>query len=244
MSTEAKSPTVKTMTSALTLVRQFPLNSRPKRSQQNAENSTLSLDLSKSWTNDTVEFAHIERPPDMPKLNYGVLWYHKSEDLLYSGPIGKASVYAQETVETPTLSLWALKPDQNGKGTWSQVLGPAAQQWKGLKRVSRALTAQTADSGFALLGADLNDGFSSGMLQLDMGANTVANLSTESVFSSGIRSGTLQFVPTWGKQGLLIPWGGLRPQRDYHDDNIVQVYDIDGKVWFNQTITGDRPNWR
>ena len=164
-------------------------NNDYRKTLMTIENFTLSLDMSKEWVNSSVDLIRIKKPSNMPLVNLGILWYHQYEDLIYSGIAGDPAAFIDADNSSLAFSLWTLKPDQNGSGTWSQIIGPHSPAWQGLEKPTRALTAQTADSGFIVNGQTYGNDKSigiSGMLQFDMHRNTISNISTAPAFSSPV----------------------------------------------------------
>ena len=204
----------------------------------------MSLDLSKDWDNSTIQFKALSKPSDMPNLNAGILWYHKSENVVYSGPAGDPALYDKFLEPIPLLSLWSLKPDGRGGGSWTEAEGPESNIWQNVKRSTRAFTAQGADTGWILNGAEFVDGDPiSGMLQIDMGETKITNI-TENPYSELVQQGQMQYVPTWGSKGLLVAFAGRSNFIDVTGGTKVPVFDIAQGKWYDQATTGDQPKWR
>lgn len=64
----------------------------------------LSIDLSQNWTNPTVAMQSTTKPIGAPNLNSPSLWYHDSENLIYSGFAGWNSSFGDDP-NLPPLSL-------------------------------------------------------------------------------------------------------------------------------------------
>ncbi|KAG8533608.1 uncharacterized protein KY384_001348 [Bacidia gigantensis] len=203
------------------------------------QNSTLSIDLSKDWDNSTVDLIKTSKPSDMPVFNLGALWYHKTEDLIYAGLVGGTSG------PTPLPSLWTFKPDQKGSGTWSQAERGGSSALQAVEGLSRGPTAQGPDSAWALNPQDSSNNLLPGMIQLDMGTERIQKLNTAAAFSVLGDEASLQYVPMWGRKGLLVAFGGSVTNDDkYPDNSIVPVFDVDTQQWYSQTTSGDIPAWR
>ena|SRR5437762_14311397 len=61
----------------------------------------------------------------------------------------------------------------------------------------------------------------------------------------------VQYVPLYGKEGILLVLGGDAPKNQTYTEAAslrdmynVTIYDIYGQIWYHQTATGDVPERR
>ena len=112
-----------------------------------------------------------------------------------------------------------------------------------LVRPKDSSVASSGEQAFFLNGGDTRGNPIGGMLQLDMASKSFRN--TTSPFDQ-LWSGKMQFVPSYGQDGLLVNIGGASGTQDDGDIGwrSVQVYDVSNQVWYNQTTSGDFPEPR
>ncbi|KAG8532475.1 uncharacterized protein KY384_002352 [Bacidia gigantensis] len=201
--------------------------------------NTLSLDMSKDWTNSTVSFGSIDKPSGAPSLFGGSLSYYAPNNVIYSGLAGRPDDYENDfngTYPNPP-NLWALKPDNQGGGTWSQILDSDAPVLKSVTRpVDAAIAAGPRETWF-LGGGGLDGSSLANMLQFDMENQQFNNVTTK--FDS-VWHGKLDYVPVYGTDGILIAFPG-DSRYGLIDFSTVEVYDVTTQAWYNQTTTGDLP---
>ena len=217
-------------------------------------NTLLSIDLSRNWTNASVIMQSTTKPSGLPSLDNPSLWYHEEEDILYTGFTGWNSSFGDQPA-LPPLSLWSFKPDGSGSGAFHEVINSSSSVWGSLIRPSSPLMAYGADHAWVLggsaLGCDL--GFTlpviAGMVQFDMKSLSFTNSSASTYnASSGLYKGAMQYVPTFGPEGLFIAMGGashVNPvNTQFIDFGTVSIFDPAKQEWFNQTTTGSQPTAR
>lgn len=210
--------------------------------------TTLSLDLSKDWTNSTVTLTSIPKPNGFPTLDVPSLWYHAAEDILYTGFTGEPATN-QNASDIPNLSLWALKPDNAGSGTWTEVIdADNTSAWGSLVYASGGLQGFDDDSAYVLGGvADKSGVWIPGLVEFDMTLQNFTNHST-SVYTasqdlSGINKGVFQYVPSFGPQGIYVVMGGWTRSASL-GFSTVTVYDPAAQGWYQQQTTGTGPSDR
>ncbi|KAK4694275.1 hypothetical protein P7C71_g3275, partial [Lecanoromycetidae sp. Uapishka_2] len=209
--------------------------------------TTLSLDLSKNWTNSTVTLNSITKPSGVPNLDVPSLWYHAAENVLYTGFTGE-HVINQNDSDLPSLSLWALKPDNSGGGTWTEAINADnASAWGSLVYVSGGLQSYDSNSAYVLGGvADLSGVWVPGLVEFDMSLRNFTNHSTSTTRAQdldGINKGALVYVPSFGPQGLYVAMGGWTKSGSGFFST-VHVYDPSAQEWYQQLTTGTYPSDR
>lgn len=80
----------------------------------------LSIDLTTSWTNETVNIQSTPKPSGVPILVSSSLWYSQKNNLLYTGYTGRTSFYGGPLKDFP-IQQWSFKPDGSGAGTWAET---------------------------------------------------------------------------------------------------------------------------
>jgi hypothetical protein len=87
------------------------------------------------------------------------------------------------------------------------------------------------------------------MVELDFESSQWSNITTAGQYSSSGMStdGAAQFVPSFGKAGILILLGGNAPLSSFDTGKTLRpmsnitIYDPFSKLWYSQTASGDVP---
>ena len=212
----------------------------------------LSIDLSQNWTNSTVAIQSTTKPIDAPNLNSPSLWYHESENLIYSGFAGWNSSFGDDP-DLPSLSLWTFQPDGTGSGAWNETIGAESSTWSQITRPAQPLVAFGSDSAWVLGGIASDWDHDAlpvpGMVQFEMTSRSFSNISVQCCNATGgIYKGALQYVPSFGPKGIHIAMGGQNEIGNNGagliDFGTVSVFDPAKREWWNQTTTGSEPSPR
>ncbi|KAI4137595.1 MAG: hypothetical protein LQ341_005083 [Variospora aurantia] len=219
--------------------------------------TTLSIDLSTDWVNDTVVLKTTNKPSGVPTLSSPSFAYDEQNDIFYSGFAGRASDYGDRP-DPPPFNLWSFKPDGAGGGTWNRELPAKDQALDGATRPAKAF--QAFGGGSALVFGGVSTGRTSpktehltvdiklpGTLQLDMAAKTFANHSGNDDSPIHAVWGQMHYVPFFGPNGLFVKMGGSSlPERGANllDFARLQVYDAATNTWYEQRATGNIPQGR
>ena len=90
-----------------------------------------------------------------------------------------------------------------------------------------------------------------GMVQFDMASRSFSNSSVQCCNATrSIYKGALQYVPSFGPEGIYIAMGGQNGLGNKEasagliDFGTVSVFDPAKQEWWNQTTTGDEPSPR
>ncbi|KAI2465088.1 hypothetical protein F4781DRAFT_41395 [Annulohypoxylon bovei var. microspora] len=220
-----------------------------------AVNSTFSLNLNESWTNDTVTFRSI--PKTAPLLDQQVYW---SDPTNGAGALYTWGGMAVGSDPPPSNELWLFNTDGTGGGTWSQVLQGDYRNFAGLSQPVGAAFTQADHVGYALGGQATSrtdgsiqkedPGYAlTGLVSYDFQTGLWANSSTVSEYGGyGTNlNGRAEAVP-FGPNGLLLFFGGAETPVDATNNSVVQVnwnyltlHDPITGAWYKQGTSGARP---
>lgn len=218
-----------------------------------AASTLLSIDLSQNWTNASVVFQSIPKPDGVPNLDGPSLWYHDEEDVLYTGFTGTNTSFGGPR-DLPPLSLWTIKPDGAGSGTWNEVINATSPTWDSLTRPRYPLQAHGSNSAWILGGNNLPSEsptpIGENIVHFDMESRTFENSTVQCCNATkGIAGGAMHFVPSFGPKGVFVVMGGVNGNAIGGSHDLlgfaeVSVFDPAKKEWWNQTTTGNEPSPR
>ena len=215
----------------------------------------LSIDLSQNWTNATVVFQSTPKPNGVPNLDDPSLWYHDQENILYAGFTGTNTSINSEPRDLPPLSLWTFRPDGAGNGAWGEIIDAHSPVWDSLTRPRYPLQAHGSNNAW-ILGGNILQGESpipigENMIKFNIGSRTFKNSTVHCCnASNGIAGGAMQYVPSFGPEGLFVIMGGVNGDTyggHAHyliDFTTLSVFDPAKQEWWNQTTTGSEPSPR
>lgn len=214
------------------------------------ENITYGLDLSKDWTNSSLNMIQTERPSDSPALNSDALWYDNKHDTIYC--FGGDRSFASSSLRSlapPPDSIWGFRPNGEGGGTWNQVLGPVSKPFpSGIHRLSSGASVSDGSSAYYLAGfgsGETSPDLSQprrryhGLLTFDFDTLTLTN-SSDDGFEYGKDKDYHQAminIPIYGYNGVLVvlTLGSF---------NNITLYDKKTKKRYHQMASGDIPQPR
>ncbi|KAI0140080.1 hypothetical protein F4776DRAFT_575508 [Hypoxylon sp. NC0597] len=220
-----------------------------------AVNSTLSLRLNESWTNDTVTFRSISKTA--PLLSQQVYW---SDSSTGAGALYTWAGMALGSDLPPTNEQWLFNADGTGGGTWSQVPQGDYRDFAGLQRPVGAAFTQSAHVGYAFGGqvTSMTDsaiekdypGYAlTQLVSFNFETGQWNNISTVGQYGGYDTSlnARAEYIP-FGPNGLLLFLGGAETPVDATNRsiveltwNIVYLHDpVTGK-WYRQPTSGERP---
>ncbi|KAL9590882.1 MAG: hypothetical protein Q9203_000339 [Teloschistes exilis] len=216
--------------------------------------TTLSIDLSQDWVNDTVILKSTNKPSGAPLLSSPSFWYDAGRDVFYSGFAGRVSPWGDRP-STPPLSLWSFKPDGLGGGTWTEEIADNDPIWKNLTRPFDGYLASGGDKALVLGGAanrDIDPNLSKiinqislpGLVEFDFTTKKFTKSSTK-IFGGEATSGQMHYVPSFGPDGVFLTMGGVNQTDNQNFDfDKIWVYDTKTHRSYNQTTTGNIPEPR
>jgi Kelch motif len=166
--------------------------------------------------------------------------------------VEQSSILNSSTAPVSENSLWRFDADGQGAGSWTAYSLPS-----GFSRTSNALYASGNGSGYLFGGyisSRTDPGLQSlggwpsspGLVAYDMATNAWTN-DTSCIDGSCYRvNGYLDFVPTFGSNGVLIALGGCSSNNSFFgsckdtpsdDFTTIDVYDPSEKRWYVQTAS-------
>ena len=189
-----------------------------------------------------------------PVLKGECLWADGDNKTFYS--YGGSSGGPGGILPIPENELWQFTP--NGpSGSWSEVpLAQDAQNFTSLLRTVSSGCASGGSLGFSLGGVQSisPDAYnangnvpSPGMVVYNTSSELWYNVSAFGQSSGGFYLGALQFVPSFGPEGLLIVIAGAAPRAGFGGEVLlgtssVSIYEPVSQQWKTQTVTGSPPS--
>ncbi|OAP64681.1 hypothetical protein AYL99_00653 [Fonsecaea erecta] len=214
------------------------------------QTDTLVVDLSQSWTNQTVSAVTSTTDPDgMIYVRQPMLFYDKTRN-----KISRYGGWPYEEADFPSL-------------LWSFTAGTSAVTWKNETAPSTDGLATTSPGPFASANAFTNTTYYnfggnvvsslphmtvlSGLVTRDFVAqswtNSTAILPNQSKYRTQAR---MIYTSNFGGEGFLVMVGGEAPPTEASvyeagasmvDMSTITLYDIETGIWYTQTATGDIP---
>ena len=213
------------------------------------DNNTYGLDLSRDWTNSSVELIQTLRPSDSPILNNPSLWYDEKRNTIYH--FGGEKSFAIKKVGDglgPFDAIWGFKLNDRGNGTWSEVLGPTSVPFPNdIHGISGGINAYDSTSAYHLGGfaswetsryypKKQGRVLPSGLLKFNFSTLEMTNLSKY----EPITNGAMFNIPSFDDNNLMI----ALPASQGFAFNDVSLYDKKNETWYFQTTSGDIPKQR
>ena len=220
------------------------------------ENNTYGLDLSKDWTNSSIEMIQTERPSDSPGLLGEALWYDSKRNTIYC--FGGSRSWATDALHSlgpPPDSIWGFMPNGEGSGVWHQVLGPVSAPFPSeIHRVADGVSASNGSTAYYLGGygswetslsfLPQNRWTSPGLLIFDFDTLTMTNSSDDGYISSQTKhAGAMIDIPIYGNNGVLVVFPEDRGGQTVGFNNIT-LYDKNSNRRYSQVASGDIPELR
>ena len=210
------------------------------------QNKTLTIDLSKSWNTSEVQYGSVDKDHSVPVLNYGALWTSPDNISIHSfGGVRSSYPYSPRIGD---IELWKYSATKGWSGMTSQsTASPSLTN----SRPAAAASTYGNGIGYMLGGFRGNDGAPwwplPGMLTYDMTENTWTNESTASIMPYSAIGGSLNFVPSFGAEGVLIAMGGeytgAKPWMELATNFVsftnISIWDIASKTWYWQNATAN-----
>ena len=190
------------------------------------------------------------KPSDAPNLASPSFWFHNSSNTVITGLTGNTPTFFSEGAEgvgDPPLSLWAFQTNNEGNVSWSPFIKLDDPVWQSLVRPYRPLQAYGRDKAFAAGGTDPN-AIVEGMISFNMDSHELVNTtSANTTFSAGLSRGAMQYITSYGEEGIYILLGGTNGALGVGPGigfGTVLIFDPGTGSWFNQSTTGKPPEAR
>ena len=200
-----------------------------------------------------------ERPADAMPLSGQALWFDEKRNLIYCfGGFTTSALYSYDP--TPFESIWAFTPDEEGTGSWKEVLGPTGTDifQSGIRRPYCGGFCSDESYGYHIGGYASSRStrllesettiISHGLLKFDFSDLKITNTSDGDYGRSQSNavvagSGKVVNVPIYGAGGIVILLGEGNPTHVISFNNIT-IYDKTEQNWYSQLAFGDLPEPR
>ncbi|KAH8882211.1 hypothetical protein GQ53DRAFT_847810 [Thozetella sp. PMI_491] len=222
-------------------------------------NTTLSLDLSSSWTNTSVKFTESDGSGSKFYKN-PTLWKDPlSSSFFVVG--GESAIYGVTDEATNALELMKYTVDGKGSGSWSSSQPSNPDILNQIKGTGAAAAADCAGVGL-YTGSYVNDdtqpksptGWSTitGMITYNSSSRAWTNESTDPFVHAPLYP-EMVCLPSYGTNGLVMFLGGATsiasdrldaPAFSLMSFSNLTFYDPLNKKWYWQAATGDVPEGR
>ena len=220
------------------------------------------------WQQPEIPKPQRQNTPSPPTLNSGTIFSDAQNLYLFGGSISVANPAINAPATVPGNALWQYSfstqqwtaPTLNGSPVQRMTLGASVQNPTSSKSYYLGGVKNPASDPYFWTVKGATPYMTPGLLTFDSTAQTFANTSTASLDTFGTSAqGFLTLLPYLGSQGLLISFGGWSNAPNHAmnitDDQLlnpairqnltnIAVYDIGSQAWYQQTATGDVPNWR
>ena len=209
------------------------------------------IDLTTSWTNATVNASILEKPEAFPLARRPMLWADPLNNSISSFG-GWVYDYSKD------LTMWTFPATEANHGSWTED----HDQPNNVSATFGGLCATSSSSFYTLGGVAALGVGSAGTLWanpnigiLDFKSNQWTNESSAGFGSGFAALGQAQYVPTFGRRGIIVYLGGFAPSSQSFTANTdgatkltemstVYIYDIAGKNFSLQSTSGDAPPGR
>ncbi|KAJ9604855.1 hypothetical protein H2200_010970 [Cladophialophora chaetospira] len=213
--------------------------------------STIAIDITQSWSNQTVGATVVQDPDGMIFVRQPLLFYDK--------PRNKVSRYGgwpYEESDFPSI-LWSFTAGTNNVN-WKNETSPSLDGLSNNSPGPFASAHTYTDTTYYNFGGNVVppgelpsmtvlSGLVTRNLQAQSWANSTADLPNQSPYRTQAR---MVHAPNFGGKGFLVMVGGESPPTEAStyetgssltDMATITLYDIESQTWFTQTATGDIP---
>ena len=216
------------------------------------DNETYSIDLTKSWSNDSVAWHSI--PSSAPVLVSQALWKDSSGSTFYAYDGGISGLYlGVDGFDVPPVNaLWQFKPDaKSGDGEWSTVNFASTSNFSSLIRAAGGYSAYGGGLGFVLGGNENSftqpdyhgDQFGvPGLVMYNFTSGNWYNISATGFSQGNVYSGgSAHFVPSYGPEGLVLFFGGLLENSNQPGLQVISIFEPQSQQWSSMNTSGTPP---
>ncbi|KAK2007686.1 kelch repeat protein, partial [Colletotrichum eremochloae] len=234
-------------------VSQLDAEGNPIKSYASVVNSTLSINLSKSWSASNMRIREVSK--ESQARSGQALWKNEATNTLWiwggHSPNGAPR-------EGPI--SWRFEADGRGGGKWSKEIPTNPTFFADLRRSEEGAFVSTPDAGFWFGGGAT--GWTNpnpvpqavpGMVTYNMTTKSWTNETTTAFSENGtLKGGSAIYIPTFGPNGLITVMGGstsaIEPGKKtptgWLDFTNLTFLDPDTKQKYTQTTTGNAPTAR
>ncbi|KAF6832605.1 kelch repeat protein [Colletotrichum musicola] len=218
-----------------------------------AVNSTLSINLSQSWSSSTVSIRTI--PKSAMTMTGQALWNHDGVLYIWGGHVPN---FQGEVLGPP--ASWKFTTDGRGGGSWSEDTPNNPTEFNELLRSEDGSFVTTPSAAFwigGVTGPTIHDTdvaltrhLVPGMVSFNFTTKSWKNETTTGIFSANrtLQRGSVQYVPSFGPNGLVMLLGGTPGPEDVRSGYLtfqnLTFFDPVTRAWYWQTTTGDAPTPR
>lgn len=216
-------------------------------------NHTLSVDMSKSWTNDSVSIRVIDKG-NAPNLNKQLLWPSSDNQTFFA--FGGEESYLDHPWLPPEILNWEFRTDGRGGGEWNVFNANSNSVFFNLTRPADGLGGVMDNTGYIFGGYTHSHSSPATVHQQD--AIAVPNIVSFNITSGEWNNDTApdylerhtgsyglsHAVPTFGPLGLLLVTGTTLSVTGPDPLSDITLYEPSSKKWYTQTASGDIPAGR
>ena len=221
-----------------------------RSTDQSSENSTYSVYLRSSWTNDSSSLPIYQTDKGYaPLLDSAAFWKDFSNNSFYSYD---GILVANSGQSAPSNSLWQFVPDGVGSGYWNESTTLSNSAFPSLQRTHGEASAYGNGIGYALGGINEYNVPTPGLVSYNTTSGSWSNISTSGFTDSGTSMfGQLQYVPGFGPAGLLVAFGGQTsdkttwtPAQNLLSFQSISIFEPTSNTWASQMVSGSQPSAR
>jgi hypothetical protein len=214
-------------------------------------NSTISIDVSKSWNTSSVTLRPITR--SWPSKANQAIWTDPSKGVFY--------VWGGKWIRGLNMTsnqLWKFTPDGSGSGTWATADPANSDLFDDLHQSEYGVAVNTNDTGFLIGGVAsgwteyrrASNQVIPGMVAFNMGSGIWQNGTTAFSPFDTLTAASAVWVPNVGPNGLVVVMGGLSmavvgdpdwANSPAYDFGNLTFFDPQTKKKYWQLATGDIP---
>ena len=210
-----------------------------------SDKDIIALDLSQSWTADLVVGVSSPVTDGNAIIKNPNLWYNamQNEIGVYGG------VYSEVTYRV-SASVFTLGTNGAVSNLTERYTKGDGSSFDKMTRIGYGYSTFSPKAFYVLKGfvdSDTDPDYSSGLSLQDPGllvydfASATWRNETKDFREYG---GGIQYIPLFGKEGVLISWGGgpLEQQATQEEtSDVIHIYDIASRTWHQKVATGNLP---
>jgi hypothetical protein len=215
-------------------------------------NTSLSIPLASSWTNQSLKMIETAKHEQMPHFTGPSMWMDDTTQsiILWGEGQDGSNTYLNST------KLWKLSVDGAGGGIWQFQDPRDVTEYATLQHASESLYSTCAGAGIALGGVMQASTLVPGLLTYNLTTREFNNETAQPFTIHGTdAAGDSMCLSNFGQNGLVLFLGGFTNNDldwwTFNEDgpglvsfDNITLYDPITKEWYSQTTTGNRPAGR